>query len=79
MQILYTDNLVQIEDWSALLDTSHAVAWVSAVLLIVTIILNAVTLIVCCRREKQAPVEEFNHRLNHSRKKSNTLPLRPSR
>lgn len=52
MQILYTDHLVQIEDWSALLDTSHAVAWVSAVLLIVTIILNVVTLVVYRRRQE---------------------------
>ena len=52
MQILYTDHLVQIEDWSALLDTSRAVTWVSAVLLIVTIILNAVTLAVCRGRRK---------------------------
>ena len=52
MQILYTDHLVQIEDWSELLDTSRAVTWVSAVLLIVTIILNAVTLAVCRGRRK---------------------------
>jgi cytochrome c oxidase subunit 4 len=52
MQILYTDHLVQIEDWSALLDTSRAVTWVSAVLLIVTIMLNAFTLNVCRRRRK---------------------------
>lgn len=52
MQLLYNDHLVQIKDWSALLDTSRTVAWVSAVLLIVTILLNAVTLIVCYRRKK---------------------------
>lgn len=52
MQILYTDHLVQIEDWSALLDTSRAVTWVSAVLLIVTILLNALTLVICCKRRK---------------------------
>ena len=52
MQILYTDHLVQIEDWSALLDTSRAITWVSAILLIVTIILNAVTLAVCRGRRK---------------------------
>lgn len=45
-QILYQDHLVKIADWSALMDTTGAVAFVSAVLLIVTIILNAVTLIV---------------------------------
>ena len=52
MQIRYTDHLVQIEDWSALLDTSHAVAWLSAVLLIVTIVLNVVTLAVYRRKRK---------------------------
>lgn len=44
MQIYYTDHLVKIEDWSALLDTSHAVASVSTLLLVVTIILNVITL-----------------------------------
>ena len=46
MQLFYTDYLVKIEDWSALMDTSHAVAWVAALLLVVTIILNAITLVV---------------------------------
>ena len=40
MQIFYTDHLVKIEDWSALMDTSREVALVSAWLLAVTIILN---------------------------------------
>lgn len=44
MQIFYTDYLVKTEDWSALMDTSSAVAFVSAVLLAVTILLNAVAL-----------------------------------
>lgn len=45
MQILYQNHLVVIGDWSALMDTSSASALISAVLLAVTIILNAVTLI----------------------------------
>ncbi len=45
-QIFYSYHLVKIEDWSALMDTMGAVAFVSAVLLIITIILNAITLIV---------------------------------
>ena len=45
-QIFYIDHLVKIEDWSALMDTSSAVAYVVAVLLIVTILLNAITLMV---------------------------------
>ena len=46
LQIFYNNHLVKIEDWSALMDTTGAVAFVSAVLLTVTIILNAITLIV---------------------------------
>ncbi|KKI89287.1 hypothetical protein WQ54_27425 [Bacillus sp. SA1-12] len=45
-QIIYHYHLVKIEDWSALMDTMGATAFVSAVLLIVTILLNALTLIV---------------------------------
>ena len=45
-QIFYNYHLVKIEDWSALMDTTDAVAFVAAVLLIVTIILNAITLLV---------------------------------
>lgn len=44
-QIFYSYHLVKIEDWSALMDTAGAVATVAAVLLIVTILLNAMTLI----------------------------------
>lgn len=43
MQIFYTDHLVKIEDWAALMDTSHAVAMVATILVVVTIILNAIT------------------------------------
>lgn len=46
MQIFYTNHLVKIEDWSALMDTSHAVASVATLLLAVTIILNSITLAV---------------------------------
>ncbi len=46
MQIFYTNHLVKIEDWSALMDTSQAVALIAALLLVVTIILNAITLVV---------------------------------
>jgi cytochrome c oxidase subunit 4 len=46
MQMLYTDHLVKIEDWSALMDTSSAVALVAGLLLTVTIVLNAIALVV---------------------------------
>ena len=45
-QIVYGNYLVKIEDWSALMDTRGAVVFVGAVLLIVTFLLNAITLIV---------------------------------
>ena len=45
-QIFYNNHLVKIEDWSALMDTTDAVVFVSSVLLIVTILLNAITLFV---------------------------------
>lgn len=45
-QIFYNNHLVKIEDWSALMDTTGAVAILSAVLLVVTVILNAITLVV---------------------------------
>lgn len=45
-QIFYNYHLVKIEDWSALMDTMYAVAVAATVLLFVTIILNAINLIV---------------------------------
>ena len=45
-QIFYIYHIVKIEEWSTLMDTMGAVAFVSVVLLIVTIILNTITLIV---------------------------------
>lgn len=44
MQIFYTDHLVKIEDWTALMDISYAVARVSLILLMVTLILNGISL-----------------------------------
>ncbi len=45
-QVFYSLHLVNIEDWSALMDTQGAVAKISVLLLTVTIILNVMTLIV---------------------------------
>ncbi|MEG6521528.1 hypothetical protein [Desulfotomaculum sp. 1211_IL3151] len=45
-QIIYTNYLVKIEDWSALMDTSGVLVFVGSVLLIVTLLLNVITLIV---------------------------------
>ena len=45
LQLFYTDHLVRINDWSALLDTSHATVLAAAVLLVVTIVLNVIALL----------------------------------
>ncbi|KWW21229.1 hypothetical protein AS888_16635 [Peribacillus simplex] len=44
-QIIYHYHLVRIEDWGALMDTMYAVAFTATVLLIVTTILNVITLV----------------------------------
>lgn len=43
LQIFYTCHLVNIEDWSALMDTNWAVASISGILLVVTLVLNIIT------------------------------------
>ena len=40
LQVLYNKHLVELQDWSALMDTSGAVTWVSVLLLAVTLILD---------------------------------------
>ncbi|RDW18207.1 hypothetical protein CWR48_11510 [Oceanobacillus arenosus] len=49
-QIYSTYDRVKSEDWSALMDTMEATATVSAILLIFTILLNAVTLVLYRKR-----------------------------
>ena len=44
-QILYNNHLVNIEDWSALMDTSYAVSFVSAVMLLITVTLNVIVFV----------------------------------
>lgn len=44
-QIFYNYHLVKIEDWSALMDTTGGVVVAATVLIFVTIVLNAVNLI----------------------------------
>ena len=46
MQIIYSNHLVNIGDWSALMDTWTFVTNVSIILLAVTIALNTITLFV---------------------------------
>ena len=45
LQIFSINHRVRVADWSALMDTMSAVVFISAVLLIVTIVLNTITLI----------------------------------
>jgi len=49
-QMYYQYHLVNIEDWSALMDTTGAVIFAATVLLSVTVILNILTLIVFRKR-----------------------------
>lgn len=45
LQIFEIQHRVSLQDWSALMDTSHAVSLAAALLLAVTIILNAAALV----------------------------------
>jgi hypothetical protein len=45
-QMFNIKHLVEIEDWTALLDTAGTIAFVAAVLVIVTIILNVIIMII---------------------------------
>lgn len=45
LQIIYTNYLVRINDWSALMDTMGAVVFAASVLFIVTILLNTTTIL----------------------------------
>lgn len=51
--IFYIKHLVNISDWSALTDTVLAFSFISTVLLVVTILLNAVTVFVYLRNNKK--------------------------
>lgn len=44
-QIVYQNYLVKIEDWSAIMDTSGGLVFVSAVLIVGAIVLNGFTLL----------------------------------
>lgn len=46
-QLFYNSHLVTIQDWAALADTTDHAASISAILVIVTIILNVISLLVC--------------------------------
>lgn len=46
LQILYNNHLVNIEDWSAIMDISEGIIRVSFILAVITIVLNIITVIV---------------------------------
>lgn len=43
-QVLYSNHIVQMGDWSALMDTSGTSTLLSIILLIITLILNGISL-----------------------------------
>ncbi|MDN4492529.1 hypothetical protein QYB95_03165 [Ureibacillus sp. BA0131] len=49
-QIFYMHHKIKVGDWTALMDTICAVVFASAILLFVTILLNAITVIVYSSR-----------------------------
>ncbi len=54
LQIFELNHRINIQDWSALLDTSNTVAIVAAVLLVVTISLNVLTVAVHYKKQPEA-------------------------
>lgn len=53
LQIIYQDYLVIKEDWSAIMDTSHGLVVVSAILIAITLALNIVTFVAYCKRHSK--------------------------
>ncbi|MFU7514409.1 hypothetical protein [Clostridium sp. HCS.1] len=45
-QIIYNNHLVNISDWSALMDTTDALVFMTLILISVTITLNIITLVI---------------------------------
>lgn len=45
-QILYNNHLVNTNDWTAIMDTIGSLVFVSSALLVITIILNSITLLI---------------------------------
>lgn len=44
LQIFEMNHRINVKDWAALMDTAHAVALIALILLVVTIVLNAVAI-----------------------------------
>ena len=54
LQFFYNDYLVDIEDLSAIMDTSNALAFVSAVLVALTVTLNTFTAVMCSKNQRRS-------------------------
>jgi cytochrome c oxidase subunit 4 len=49
-QILYNNHLVNVEDWSAIMDISEGITRISFILAIITLVLNAITVMVYTKK-----------------------------
>lgn len=51
LQMVYNNYLVKVEDWSALLDITNSVIYISGVLIFITLILNLITVSMYKKRD----------------------------
>lgn len=51
LQLFEINHRVQIQDWSALMDTIGTLKWVAVILAVITIILNIMALVICSEKE----------------------------
>ncbi|OIQ58354.1 hypothetical protein MOTE_20170 [Moorella thermoacetica] len=51
LQLFEINHRVQIQDWSALMDTIGTLIWVAVILAVITLILNIMALGICCEKE----------------------------
>lgn len=50
LQLVYNSHLVKIEDWSAIMDISEGLVRVSFILAVVTLVLNAITVMIYTKK-----------------------------
>lgn len=50
LQLFEINHRVQIEDWSALMDTTSTLIWIGAALATITILLSIMTVVICKKR-----------------------------
>ncbi len=51
LQLYEINHRVQIQDWSALMDTMGTLIWVAVILSVITFILNIMVLVICHEKE----------------------------